>query len=246
MAAWQQRVLSQVAMERSTMGGLYNMDAKLTRQLLTKQPAEHQGLLRCALNGTQYTQDALYYAGKVDSLVCKFCGQPDSLEHRYAACTVIWDGKRFCSLSCGGVQGLRQTSLRAEICAAISALKYLALRSKPGRLWIDNKQVYDMLDSWNRGGSSDYAHKRDSDLWHLLFVQFQHSSDQVRGVLKVQAHLKALEQAYEVDIWAVQGNTAADACASAARLSLPNALMRAEAALLHEMTALTTFGKALH
>eukprot|EP00435_Cladocopium_sp_Y103_P043937 s1625_g12.t1 len=333
MAAWQQRVFSQVAMERSTMGGLYNMDAKLTRQLMAKQPPEHQGLLRCALNGTQYTQDALFYAGKVESPVCKFCGQPDSLEHRNLACpfftdirtqfpeaimppdvsaatachgwipkaahlhefrrqllmaedttdqfmlpcmvsselqfvdifldgscvrphdsttrlatwgTVIWDGKSFRSLSCGGVQGLRQTSLRAEICAAISALKFLALQTTPGRLWIDNKQVYNMLESWTRGCFQNYAHKRDSDLWHLLFVQFQHSSDQVRCVLKVQAHLKASEQAYEVDVWAVQGNTAADACASAARLTLPPALLRAESELLHEMTALTAFGKALH
>eukprot|EP00435_Cladocopium_sp_Y103_P008923 s91_g2.t1 len=286
MAAWQQRVFSQVAMERSTMGGLYHMDAKLTRQLFAKQPLEHQGLLRCALNGTQYTQDALFYAGKVESPACKFCGQSDSLEHRYAHCpffedirkqfpeaamppdvsaatachgwipkashlnefrrqllnvedttaqffppssvspalqyldifidgscvrphdsttrvatwgTVLWDGTRFCSLSCGGVQGLRQTSLRAEICAAISALKFLALQETPGRLWVDNKQVYSMLDSWIRGGPPGYAHKRDSDLWYLLFVQFQHSADQIQEVLKVQAHLQASEQAYEVD-----------------------------------------------
>eukprot|EP00435_Cladocopium_sp_Y103_P006334 s3326_g2.t1 len=332
MVAWQQRILSQVAMERTTMGGLFNMDAKLTRQLMAKQPQEHQGLLRCALNGTQYTQDALYYAGKVDSPACKFCGQPDSLEHRNLKCPffsdirkqfpeasmppdvspatachgwipkaahqhefrrqlldipdttnnfmpfelslelefadifldgscvrphdsttrlatwgmVIWNGNNFCSLSCGGVQGLRQTSLRAEICAAISALKFLANQTLPVRLWIDNKQVFIMLDSWAKGTFPDFAHKRDSDLWYLLLTQFQQSASQVSGVFKVQAHLKVDEQTSEVDAWAVQGNAAADACASAARVTLPFALLRAESDFLQEMIELKAFGKALH
>ena len=152
--------------------------------------------MRCVLNGTQYTQDSLYYAGKVVSSNCKFCGSdqhkdvvdqtdaptattchvwipkathlgsfrsgllalPDTTAHffplpllqpdvRHAdlfidgSClrphdpstrlaswgVVLWDGCNFGSLACGGVPGWRQTSLRAEITAAISALKFLAV-----------------------------------------------------------------------------------------------------------------------
>ena len=49
-------------------------------------PQEHQGLMRCALNGTQYTADALHHANQVESSACCFCGQPDSLRHRHWEC----------------------------------------------------------------------------------------------------------------------------------------------------------------
>ena len=42
--------------------------------------------MRCALNGTQYTADALHHANQVESSACCFCGQPDSLRHRHWEC----------------------------------------------------------------------------------------------------------------------------------------------------------------
>lgn len=333
MLAWQQRILSQVAMERTTMSGLYNMDAKLTKELYRQQPAEHQGLLRCALNGTQYTQDALHHAGKTDSADCKFCGLPDSLEHRNMHCpffqevrdmfpdaamppdapdatkchgwipkaenlhefrrellqipdttgdfchpvdvpcnvtyadvfidgscvrphdahtrlatwgVVTWDGFMFVSVSSGGIIGWRQTSLRAEITAALSALKYLASQPKQGRIWVDNQQVFDMLQAWQLGYSPEIDKRRDADLWTMLRYQFKQISFQIHAIYKVRAHTIPSDQLTPEDAWATEGNHAADACAAFARATLPSALIHAVTKLVPEMQALRTFGRALH
>ena len=89
--AWQQFVQGRVEEERTTFKGMVQADVKLTKGLFRSQPSEHQGLLRCALNGTQYTHDALFHAGKVESKCCKFCGAPDSLLHRNVDCTFFQD-----------------------------------------------------------------------------------------------------------------------------------------------------------
>eukprot|EP00435_Cladocopium_sp_Y103_P028852 s1474_g7.t1 len=89
--SWQQRILSIAETERTTMKGLSQASARLTKELFSKQPPENQGLLRCALNGTQFTQDALHHAGKVDSSVCKFCGEQDSQHHRHMKCSFFAD-----------------------------------------------------------------------------------------------------------------------------------------------------------
>ena len=331
--AWQQHVQGITQQERTTTQDFSMADVRLTKELFRSQPQERQGLLRCNLNGTQYTNDALFHAGKTDSPQCRFCGQVDSLFHRHVQCpffqdirdqhvkmssvvdmplctlchgwipraphqlefrqallqmpdttgkffcldqvasdlpcrdlfvdgscvrphdpftrlaswgVVQWTGTKFAQVSSGGLPGWKQTSLRAEIMAAVSALKLLTFVAREGRLWIDNQQVFAMLDMWHRGFDVPIHKKQDADLWCLLRDQFRFSFRFLRGVHKVQAHADPSNQPSLVDEWAVRGNSAADKCASDARWTMPAKVLRVSETLVEELRELRVFGKAWH
>eukprot|EP00435_Cladocopium_sp_Y103_P057264 s169_g19.t1 len=330
--AWQQRILAISEHERTTMQGLSAADARLTKEVFRLQPSDSLGLLRCALNGTQFTQDALCHAGKVENPKCKFCDKVDSIHHRHASCAffedirakyqivseatnlpdsalchgwiprpqhllefrrsllripdmtgdfmhmalpeelqyvdlfldgsclrphdpftrlaswgvVVWNSQRFAHIACGGVPGWKQTSLRAEITACISALKYLAHGDRPGRLWIDNQQVYHCLSTWLNGNDIPLEKKQDADLWMLLRDQYRQSYQFVSSVHKVSAHVNPDDQCSHVDMWATQGNDAADRCAAYAMTCLPAEVLRAVNSLLAEISYSRKLGRALH
>ena len=305
--AWQVRVLHTTEALRTTMPGLSQADVQLSMRVFQSLPQEHQGLMRCALNGTQFTRDTMFHAGTADDANCKFCGALDSQLHRHWRCeffadirrqfpdlqecqdcpksmlchgwlprapdlialqqmlvqipdtsakfscpafcdptldvvdffmdgacihptekdtrvatwaVVRWTGNLFWPVSCGVVPGLKQTSQRGEIVAAISAVKYCVHVGKPCRLWFDNENVFKVLRAWANGESPPWEHKQDADLWKQLHTQFCHASQFIQMVLKVQAHTEAQEQETVLDAWAVQGNAAADALAAHARSSL--------------------------
>ena len=331
--AWQQHVQGLVEHDRTTMVGLTDADVRLTKQLFKTQPAEHQGLLRCALNATQYTNDALFHAGKTTDAQCRFCGQDDSLYHRNVECVffqdirdkhvqpsnhpempsstwchgwipraksqkafrealmhmpdttgeifspveiatdltyldlfldgsckrpndpqtriaswgvVQWTGREFWATSSGGVPGWKQTSLRAEITAAISALKILIQTQKQGRLWIDNQQVFDMFNQWLQGFDPAIHKKQDFDLWFLLREQYRLAHQFLISAHKVQAHADVNDQLTGLDTWAVQGNAAADKCAADAFCNFPKKLQQLADQLVEEITYLRKFGMAWH
>ena len=89
--AWQTRVFSEIEQQRQTMQGLAQADADITTENLTKLDDDEQGLLRCTLNGTLYTNDALFHAGKAETKNCDFCGAPDSVLHRHSVCPFFED-----------------------------------------------------------------------------------------------------------------------------------------------------------
>lgn len=89
--AWQHRVLAETADQRVTMKDLHKADVFATQQSLQTFPPEQQSLLRCALNGTQYTNDVLMHMGKVDTVNCRFCGNPDGPIHRHWHCHFFAD-----------------------------------------------------------------------------------------------------------------------------------------------------------
>ena len=89
--AWQQRVFGLMSECRKTMTGIQNADARLTTQCLATLPANNVGLMRCALNGTQFTNDSLVHSGLVSTSACKFCGEPDSAKHRHWHCSFFHD-----------------------------------------------------------------------------------------------------------------------------------------------------------
>lgn len=70
---------------RKNFAGLDQVDAASTRAKLAKMPVEEQMLLRLSLAGGLFTQDAHAHWNETDGL-CKWCGEADSLEHRYFAC----------------------------------------------------------------------------------------------------------------------------------------------------------------
>eukprot|EP00435_Cladocopium_sp_Y103_P065282 s1238_g27.t1 len=289
------------------MKGLSQADVQLTVKCLRYLPDDHQGLMRCALNGTQYTHDALSHAGVVETDTCRFCQSRDSLYHRTWECpffqdlrnelpalpdptevpqctachgwlpisphlarlrhmfltlpdtttsfcevplacqtrfvdlflggscvhptepdlrvaswaVVVWDGADFQLLSDGIVSGWRQTSLRAELTAAISALKFSVDQQCPCRLWFDNESVQGMLQQWIQGFDPPWEHRQDADLWYQLHAQFQHASPFLHAALKVQAHACVLRQDTPMDAWAVLGSITADMFAAEGRQKLP-------------------------
>ena len=331
--AWQQRVLCTVAQLRTTMTGLAESDVRLTVKTLRSLQDDQQGLMRCALNGTQYTNDALCHAGILDSDLCRFChGNKDSLFHRTWECAffqdlrlalpdlpdpnaiplstachgwlpkapqlealrshflhfqdttsefaeiqlapclenidlfldgsctypaepdlriaswafVIWDGEQFQRVSCGLVQGWRQTSLRAELTAAIAALKFCVDQQLKCRMWFDNEHVQGTLQQWIQDFDTMWEHKQDADLWHQLHAQFVHAKPFVTAAYKVQAHATPTCQDHPIDEWAVQGNATADMYAAEARQRLSAPFWKDwEAVRTHQKQTLR-MGTALH
>jgi len=332
-AAWQVRTLHLTESLRTTMKGLANTDVALTLSVFQRMPQEHQGLMRCALNGTQFTRDTMFHAGTVDDPSCKFCGEPDSQMHRHWSCkffadiraqfpavhdfhtwpkcmqchgwlprssdllklrkkllcvpdtsdkfstpalvdsalsfvdlfmdgacihptekdtrlatwgVVQWTGQTFWPVSHGVVPGLKQTSLRGELMAALSALKYCVFLGKPCRLWFDNENVYATLKAWTDGAEVSWRHKPDADLWHQLLVQFSHAQPFLSMVLKVQAHAQTQQQESVLDEWAVQGNSAADALAAQARSDLPTEFWELHKAVRQHNQNMFNLGTQIH
>ncbi|CAL1173968.1 unnamed protein product [Cladocopium goreaui] len=71
--------------QRKDFGGLCFVDALHTRRCLRALPPDQQALMRLSLAGGLYTQDAHKHWNDTQG-TCKWCGQPDSLEHRYFQC----------------------------------------------------------------------------------------------------------------------------------------------------------------
>lgn len=84
--AWQERTCRLVEDIRKTMTGLHKSDVALTMKRFHEAIPDRQGLLRCALNGTFYTNDVLVHTNKVENSLCSFCSQQDSISHRLFHC----------------------------------------------------------------------------------------------------------------------------------------------------------------
>ena len=83
--AWQDTVAQRIS-SRATFAGLEAADPRLTRPLFNSFSFEEKAVLRLALNGTFYTNDALCHFGANDSKNCAFCGAEDSIAHRVCHC----------------------------------------------------------------------------------------------------------------------------------------------------------------
>ena len=105
----------------------------------------------------------------VDLFLDGSCLRPTDAHSRLATWGLVaWDGQLFQSIVNGGVPGWRQTSPRGEIWAAVAAMKFVVKQPKPCRLWIDNQQVYTMLQSWLDNQPQNLSKKRDANMWTLL------------------------------------------------------------------------------
>ena len=83
--AWQQRAASFVS-HRSDFRGLAWVDTLTTRCHLASLDLPHQALFRLGLAGGLFTADASTHWSDNGSSLCKWCGAPDSLHHRYWTC----------------------------------------------------------------------------------------------------------------------------------------------------------------
>ena len=183
----------------------------------------------------------------VDLFLDGSCSKPADPLCRLASWGVVqWIGDGFWPVACGGVPGLRQTSLRGEIFAALAALKFVVDSHLSCRLWIDNMRVYKVLASLLNHEDPPLDHSKDVDLWTQLRDQFRHSHIHISGVFKVQAHAEPDQQIHPLDEWAVRGNQAADACAAGARDTLKPQLLKHWKTLIAELQSIRSFAKDLH
>ena len=127
-----------------------------------------------------------------------------------------WDDPdQFVQLSAGPVPGWCQTVLRAEICAMISCLQFLALVRCGGRIWTDNALVQQRTQAILAGVYQITANTPDGDLWGQIVELAPAVRDKV-VVAKVYSHIQS-ETLSAAEQWVVRGNTAADQAAEMAR-----------------------------
>ena len=83
--AWAQHVGEQVQ-NRHGFQGMPLVDLAESQAKNPKWTHEEVGLIRVLHNGTMITNDHLHAIGRCDDNLCRFCQQPDSLEHRHWEC----------------------------------------------------------------------------------------------------------------------------------------------------------------
>ena len=83
---WQwNKVVAHAVAHRKDFQGIQDADPTATRIMFAKHPVDDQAYLRLSLSGGLFTQDAHSHWNDQHG-GCKWCGQPDSLQHRYFEC----------------------------------------------------------------------------------------------------------------------------------------------------------------
>ena len=85
-SAWQCIVGAEIERQRRGFSGLSRADPVCTKRSYRQQPEDIRAALRCVLNGTLFTADATRHFDDQGSDRCRFCGQVDSVEHRFLHC----------------------------------------------------------------------------------------------------------------------------------------------------------------
>jgi len=132
----------------------------------------------------------------------------------------------------GGVPGILQTVLRAEITAVIAACRFGVHHQKPFYIWTwtDCQVVFDRVQVMlSQENFAVTPRQKDHDLWQTLqtLVLRAKAMGLFHKILKVTSHQAHTEYSSLVDRWAIEGNEAADAAATWARTLLPTAMLQA-------------------
>ena len=113
--AWQLQVQERLS-HRPSFAGLDQVDPGMTRRVFNTFSSQEQAYLRISLNGTFFTNDALSHCGDDTSKDCKFCGQPDSVQHRIFWCHHFDACRHEAGFSCDQLQAFEPAqSLHAWI-----------------------------------------------------------------------------------------------------------------------------------
>eukprot|EP00438_Fugacium_kawagutii_P035848 Skav205416 [mRNA] locus=scaffold582:123310:125493:- [translate_table: standard] len=163
---------------------------------------------------------------------------PASPNVRLVAWSVVAsDGSVFPSQSThvvaqGGVPGQWQSVLRAELTAMLSALSFASKCGKSCRVWCDNALVVDRCHIIQRDALYLTNMSPGHDLWELL-VEAIRTFPADLEVIKVASH-QDVTTANDLELWAFQGNEAADRAARRAITGLPGAVVRLQSAAAAE------------
>ena len=150
----------------------------------------------------------------------------------WPVCLAMLPDAGFPPAAAGGVPGILQTVLRAEITAVIAACRFGVHHHKPFYIWTwaDCQVVFDRVQVMlSQENFAVTPRQKDHDLWQTLqtLVLRAKAMGLFHKILKVTSHQAHTEYSSLVDRWAIEGNEAADAAATWARTLLPTAVLQA-------------------
>lgn len=152
----------------------------------------------------------------------------------------------FFPLASGLVPGLIQTSARAELTAAIAAVKFVARFPRPFTLWIDNDFVVQAIRRFlDPQCLPPQAKVSNHDLLLELFQWIQFLQPLSPEVIKVCSHQDLEKISDPIEAWALRGNEAADELASHVYVGFPH-IMQVRQQLQTEIRFLENMKSALH
>ena len=133
--AWQDCVCAQVS-HRKTFEGLQDCDPSATRAYLNTLTVGDRGLMRKALNGAHFTNDAMCYFTENGSTSCEYCGGTDSRFHRFWECEVFKHHRQSCP-----------TEIREHIEQLPLSLTCHGWRLRPKTWWAWKKTLLEIPDA---------------------------------------------------------------------------------------------------
>ena len=154
------------------------------------------------------------------------------------------DPEWFIPLAHGGVPGLLQTVLRAELLAMICCMRFAASATGRCRVWCDNQLVLTRTQAILDGNFQVLPSTADGDLWQVI-VEL---APQVAGRLylaKVTSHVLQAGLSPE-EKWVVSGNDNADRLAMEAKQELSSKLLVVAEKLRLAITKMQDVVHALH
>ena len=116
----------------------------------------------------------------------------------------------------GGVPGVCQTILRAELTAVISACHFAIQCGRQCSICLDNDLVYRRVQRYRRKECWFKPNQKDVDLWEALYLVVKRLGSQLDVVIKVCSHQQPEGTQDDVEQWCFLGNAAADSVAGLA------------------------------
>lgn len=141
----------------------------------------------------------------------------------WAVCVAMLPTDDFMPVASGVVPGLLQTPLRAEIIAAIEAIRFALLTHRPFFMWTDNKHVFNRVSHFLQGAIPPTRKTNNHDLWQTLHALVGQAREQglIQQVVKVVSHVDITQTAGVIDKWVIRGNHFADKLVNDVLAQLP-------------------------
>ena len=156
---------------------------------------------------------------------CLYPTQPRLRLASWAFCIADLQNDTFLPGGSGLLEGPLQSSLRAEVRAALDAFQYAWTHRREFVLWLDNQLVHDRIQQFRTGIRGRPSLKQaDHDLWERLYSWVNRCRHLLFDVIKVVSHMDVDAVEGTIDKWVVSGNDMADRLASAALVNLPVAV----------------------
>eukprot|EP00434_Breviolum_minutum_P034665 symbB.v1.2.030685.t1/scaffold3470.1/size56093/2 len=159
----------------------------------------------------------------VDLFTDGTCQYPEDYKLRYAGWAVTLASPFHSSLEhvvvgAGQIQGLHQSSYRAEVVAVKVALQFVHAHNCKARIWCDCQSVVDKFQQLLRGGSVRNTDMH-SDVWTDIATLLHSSLIGIVEIGKVASHCDIEQAGSEVEAWAFWHNKLVDSAAATANQS---------------------------